>query len=399
MPYFAWKGVDLAGNMHTGKLFARSVYDVDQFLFAKREVALLQVQEVSPWWLSGSIPLAHKVHFFRHLATLLHAGILLPEALNILSEQTEHERLQEVLCGLSFDVHEGLPLNVAFQKYPSVFTRLMVQLLDVGHQAGTLGGVLKALGDHAESLADFKKKMRAAALMPVITLLVFCCITLIIFMVVIPQFKTVFASMGKALPPLTAAMVNISEGVQNPLFWGVGGAVVLGVTALSRMPKTVAMQTKIDGLVLRLPCVGALVIHSSLVYFLQALALLLKSGMHVVPALGIAKQAVGNSVLQGYLTQVEQDVNAGYQLSTALQRVPGNIFGQDCQALIHVGENAACMSTMLEKSADLQRAKVDASLKFLTMVFQPLLMVILGLLITFLVFAVYLPVIQLGDIV
>jgi len=397
MPYFKWVGVNLAGATRKGKTFAQSQQDLDAMLF-KRDVALLRCNPCRPSLFLKPINLKQKIHFFRQLSILLHSGILLPEALTLINEQLDHPRLQEVAHNVANDVSSGLLLSDSLKKFPDLFSPVMVQMVHVGTEAGILAESLLMLSDYLESQHEFRKKMRAAILMPALTLLFFFIIALLIFIVIIPRFTMLFSAANQQLPPLTRKLMAISKFMHS--WYALMALMVMGIMAFIARAYARSSDGRwyLDALALRLPITADVVRYSSLMYLLRSLAMLLKGGMPLVPAISIAKNSVTNEVLRHHLMYLEREVDAGSSLSQAMAQHPEQLFEQELLSIVKVGEESGQLASMLEQVATSYQGRVDRLLVTVTTLIQPMLMIILGLLVTILIFAVYLPVFNLSNI-
>jgi len=398
MAYFKWRGIDLTGTIRSGKTFARSENDLNSMLI-DREIAMLLCFPARPWLHTRPITLAVKIHFFRQLAVLLQAGVLLPEALDILGDLISNMRLREVICSIVADVQEGLPLSEALKRYPNIFDSLMVRMVRIGQEAGALGHALDQLGDYLATTQSFRKKLKSAALLPLLTLSFFVIVAVVIFTVIIPRFADIFMSMKKELPYVTKLVINMSALLRSRAILILVAALVLLVVVLRQCAKSVRGKMIIDKIVLHLPWFGDLVKNSSLVYFLHSVSLLIGSGVQLLKAMNVSNKSIKNSVLRFHVAQLEKEVAAGNSLSQSIKRMPGSLLEQDLVAMVKVGEESGSLGLMLKKAAIIYQGKVDRSIAFFTTIFQPLLMIILGLLITLLIFAIYLPIFNLSDIV
>ena len=398
MPHFQWSGVDILGNTRRGRQFARSKKELDAVLF-KRQIALLKSKPTRTFSLFSPILLQHNIQTFRQLAELVGSGVLLPEALTIVAGQTEQPKLASVLHTVAVAVHEGKTFAHALAQYPHIFDRLTIQMVHVGHESGNVAIALSALADYLDRTQTFQKKVRAAALMPAITFGFFVVISLVIFIVVMPKFAAVFSSLKSELPPLTKTMMRISDFLHSSraLVWA--GLLAMGLFALKKYRTTKQGSVLFDTIFLRLPYIGMLTVQTSLAYFLHALSMVLTGGMQAVPALDTARHTVRNSVLRKQLGELVHDVAAGSSLSEAMLQDPGQLFGADVVSLIKVGEASGDLAALVKKASGLYQERVDRSLSFVTTMVQPLLMIILGLLITLLIFAVYLPIFNLSQVI
>jgi len=398
MAYFKWRGIDLTGTVRSGKTFARSENDLNSQLI-DREIAMLLCFPARPWLYTRSINLSVKINFFSQLSVLLQAGVLLPEALNILGDLISNVRLREVICSILADVQEGLPLSEALKKHPDIFDSLMVRMVRIGQESGTLGRAIQQLGDYLATTQSFRKKLKSAALLPLMTFAFFGIVVSVVFTVIIPRFADIFMSMNKDLPYVTTLVINMSALFRGRtiLIFIIG--LMFLIIMLRQCAKSARGKIIIDKIILRIPLFGDLVKNSSLVYFLHSVSLLIDSGVQLLKAMHISNKSIKNSVIRFHVAQLEKEVAAGNSLSQSINRMPGSLLGKDLVAMVKVGEESGALGFMLKKAAIIYQGKVDRSIAFFTTIFQPLLMVILGLLITLLVFAIYLPVFSLSDIV
>lgn len=395
MPQYTWSGVDITGRMHTGKLYARSAQELDKLLF-KQEIALLQAKPIFSLF-NKTVAIQHKIEFFRQLSQLLNSGVLLPDALVVVGSQTYHPGFQDIIAHIAQDVQEGNSFSWAMAKHPGIFDNLMVNMMQAGQESGNIVQALIMLADYLQEASDFNKKLTSALAMPVITFIFFCVIAALIFMVVMPQFVTMFGSINQ-LPTITIVMINISNFVRS---W----RAVLALVAVASLMVAARIYVKTtgqyvwDALVLRLPVVGTIIRQSSLSYFLHAVAMLLAGGVQLLPAIKIAKGTVSNRALKKHITFIEQDIEAGRSLSQAMLYDSGQIFDAHVMAVMRVGEESGQLVPLLNRAAQSYQVAVQRSIMFMTMLINPLLMIILGLFVALLIFAVYVPIFNMSNVV
>lgn len=399
MPYFSWRGVDLSGRVHKGTTFARSVPELDARLFAQK-IALMQAWQRRRWRFAGSgVDLPRKIDFFQHLAQLLQAGILLPDALAIVGDQQSHGRFQETIYAVAQQVGHGHSLSHALNGNQQYFDPFMVEIVAVGQESGSLALALQALADYLQAQDAFYKRLRAAVLLPMITFGFFLCVLGVILFAIIPQFATVFSSLGKETPAATRTLLAISSWVSG---WRMGAlffALVLGAFLVHRAGKTRSGREFFDVFWLKMPFVGRIIRQRASAHFLHALSLLLDGGVPLVPALAIAKGVVRNSVLARCLETLVAEVSAGNSFSEALVIIQEPLFGPEVISLAAVGLETGRLSFFLARAAQILQAAVYRSIAFVATIIQPLLIVVLGLLIALLIISVYMPVLNLANIV
>lgn len=397
MPYFQWQGITLHGTIKKGKQGARSATDLSEQLF-KRDIALLSSKQIA-------YPRLNRItkkliyDFFYQLSTLLQSGILLPQALALLAYRTKNPQFQDILFALVDDVHQGNSLYDALKRYPVYFDPLILNMVRVGQEIGSLDQTLIIIINHQKMIDNFQKQLRSAAIMPCITLLFFCASAATIFLIILPRFASLFASMHQQLPPLTRKLLAVSDFLQSVyalIFFACAGVLIGCCSIYVRSAR--GKQHK-DYYLLKVPVVGNLIEQQNMVQWLRSLALLLKGGMQLVPALHIAQHALKNRELKRSCGQLIQQVEAGNALSAAMAYQENLFFNDELIALLFVGEESNTLDTMLSQAAALYESQMQRTLTFITLLLQPLLLIIIGLLITALIFAVYVPIFSMATII
>jgi type II secretory pathway component PulF len=395
MPYFYWQGVDLQGRDCKGMACAQSLSELDEHLF-KRDIALIKHTQTSlPFWKSiGSSKSA--LPLVQQLAFLLSAGVLLPKALRIVTQQAPLV-LQEVMSGITYDVEQGVPLYQAMQKH-SLFDVFVVTMARVGVESGALPVALHLAADYLEQRQEVAKKLRASAMVPILTALIFVVVVLVIFTVMVPRFADLYKSAQQQLPTITRMVVSASNFVCTlSMLWVLSG-IVLCIVSLAAYFRTADGKIIFDKIMLQLPLVSEINRWRAESHFFGATALLTKGGMSLVPALTMAQQTVANSHMRKALSLVVADVESGCSLSQALGQQNNVLVGQDVIALIRVGEESGQLPVMLTKVASAYQSSINERLSMLTTLFQPILVIVLGIFIVLVIVAAYLPIFNLSNI-
>lgn len=391
MPYFRWKGIDLQGTIRAGRACAASVQDLDAQLMHD-DIALIKSRQLSTGWLARPVSMEVKIQFFKSLATLLEAGVMMPEALVLVAHQVRHIGFHELLYSLKRDVESGILLSDAMAKHRHFFNPLMIEMVGIGYETGSLVTSLQRLVSYLETMQEFKKKIRMALIMPLITFLFFTFIASILIIYVVPQFESFFIALKQPLPASTYMVLRISNGIRA---YGLYVVSVMGVAItvfilLYRM--NMQMRALVDRCILSIPFFGALILKRMCAQISQALALLLEGGVTVVHAFSIITSLVDNAALRDVLIHVKQDVEAGMQVSEALIRHGKGYLGSDAIALVRVGETSATLAPMFAAAARRYQASVTYTLQRLLNIMQPLVIILLGLLITGLIMTIYVPI-------
>jgi len=394
MPYYRWRGINLTASYCSGQLFAQNEQELERLLLSK-DIALTQIKR-SRLQLPTPISSTDMIDFFKQLTVLLQSGILLPQALTIVAEQTAHMRLQKVFFEIAVAVHKGIQLSEALQQ-SSYFSMVMVHMMQVGERSGCVASAMEALVVHLEMAQNFKKKIRAAAMMPTITLIAFLLIAVGMIVGIVPRFAQLFNSMGKQLPEITQYLIRVSDFLQTPILWAGIATFVTALIVISYLLKKRLKPYK-DAIVLRVPIVQRIVQDSALLYWLHALNMLLKSKVPLVPALQVVNPLVTNESLRESLSSIADAVAGGIPLRFAMVSVVNQPFSPDVLALIQVGQESGKLDLMVGRAAQVYHKKVEGVLRLCTIVIQPLLLICMGLLVAFLVFALYMPIFNLAQI-
>lgn len=394
MPYFKWRGINISGTDCKGELFAPSDKELDMLLF-ERGIALLDCKHkplYRSWYPINRLLVAQ---FFEQLGLLLHAGIRLPVALTIVAQQHANPRLQEIAFDCAIAVEQGKLLHTALEKNGGVFDVITVNSIRVAQEAGQLTAACTLLQEYIYMQHHFYTQLRSALFMPAITALFLCIVTLGIFGIMIPQFSSILHTLGQEAPPLTQAMISISKMVRSRAVLFIIPLCALVLFFIVRIMRTPPIKKRIDPLLLRLPLVKEVVISRLLVQLCQSLSLLLQAGIPLTSALHLVSESGGNTAFAHVIQQVHEQVNAGTFLHHALREYP-HIFPSQMVAMIGVAQESGSLPHMLDMVAQHSQKKVDKALQRLTVLMQPLLMVILGILVALLIIAIYTPIMQIA---
>lgn len=396
MPYFSWTGVNIIGDWHKGKRFAKSTDHLDTLLF-RQGIALIKNRPVRGQFLQRSIKRADLSMFFEQLSVLINAGILVPQALALVGDQLGNPRLQELVHMLADAVQEGKSLSDAMAQHKNIFDSMAIQHIKIGEESGDLSTALQSLCASLEMTQTFYGQVRSALVMPMVGVSFFVVITGIIFVVIIPQFADLFVATRQDMPWLTRTIVSIST-----YFTGRCGIAFLGISALCALmirayTKTAVGKTQCNALCVRVPFIGRIIRTRSLGLFFQSMSMLLAGGMRIVPALHVVRVALGSSSFTDHIQLLEQAVDSGSSLSQAMAQSADDIFAPHVIAMVAVGEETGQLVPLLDKVAHNYHNEVKKQLTLCTVLLQPLLLLVLGSMVVLLVFAVYGPIINLAS--
>ncbi len=405
MAVYTYLARSITGKMSRGRLEARDEADAKIKLRARQLMPVkldIDTQKKGGSELENFINgfLAPKIKskelqiFTRQFATLINSGIPISDAIRILSEGSINAVLKEALIQIRASIEVGKRLSESMQQHPKVFDRLYCNLIRAGEEAGILDTILTRLSSYIEKNEKIKNQVKGALIMPsVITGVAVIVVSGIIFFI-IPKFQEFYSGSGKPLPALTQMIVNLSKFMRgNWVLIIVGG--FLSVVALMSYLNTTEGQKKFDEIIINAPLFGDMVQKASVARMSRTLSTLLSSGIGLIEAIDIAARTSGNSVIERALIACKESVTNGkpFHQPLARQKEIPHMVAQ----MVAIGEQSGAMDTMLSKIADFYEDEVENSVKAMTSLIEPLLMVVLGGVIAVIMVAMYLPIFGLSD--
>ncbi len=329
--------------------------------------------------------------FTRQLADLLEAGLPLMRALDVLWEQTENRRLQEVLASLASQVREGKSFSEALALYPKIFSNLYVNMVKSGEVGGMLSEVLARLADFGEKEEELRTKVRAALAYPILILFVGMATVAVLLIFVVPKLVSLFHDVGQILPLPTRILVEVSQGLVH-YWWVILSMIVLNVFLLRRGRLSKGVRLAIDGVKLRLPVWGSLIKKVEIASFARSLATLLSHGVPILQAMQVVVQATENELLRGEFERIGEQLKGGTTLSQEIRR--GRMFPALVTNMVAVGEEAGNLERSLFKIADTYEREADQAMKLMTSLVEPIMILVMGSIVGFIVIAMLMPIFQ-----
>ncbi len=327
----------------------------------------------------------------RQLADLLESGIPLLRALDILREQTESRRLQEVLASLASRVREGKSFSEALALYPKIFSNLYVNMVKSGEVGGVLSEVLARLADFGERAEELRAKLRAALAYPILILFVGMATVAVLLIFVVPKLVSLFQDVGQILPLPTRILVEVSQGLVH-YWWVILSMVALSAFLLKRGRLSHGVRLAIDGLKLRLPVWGSLIKKVEIASFARSLATLLSHGVPILQAMQVVVQATENELLRGEFKRIGEQLKGGTTLSQEIRR--GRMFPALVTNMVAVGEEAGNLDRSLFKIADTYEREADRAMKLMTSLVEPVMILVMGSIVGFIVISMLMPIFQ-----
>lgn len=332
----------------------------------------------------------------RQLATLVRSALPVEEALQAVARQTEKSRIKAILLAVRAKVTEGHSLASGLQSFPRIFPELFRATVAAGEQSGHLDAVLERLADYTERRQVLRQKMGLALFYPILLTVMAILITGALLAFVVPEVVQVFADIGQQLPPLTRALIAVSEFLQA--YGLLMLVIVIGLTLLwFWLLRREPFRLFAHQLLLRMPLVAKLVRGSNAARFSRTFSILMGSGVPVLEALRISAQVLANLPMRKAVLQVADRVREGSSIHTALERT-----GHFPPMVIHLiasGEASGNLEEMLERAAANQERELETLTAALLGLFEPLLILLMGGLVLLIVVAILLPVFDLNQLV
>lgn len=330
-----------------------------------------------------------RIIFTRQLSTLIGAGLPLVQSLRTVRGQVPSKPLQTIIDAVITNVEGGSTLSNAFSAHPKVFNQVYVSLIAAGESSGTLDETLERLANQQEKDAAIASKIRGAMIYPMIVMAVVLGVLVFMLTTVLPQVGSLYKDLGKTLPFLTQALLAISNFVVS--FWWLVIIMLGGAGyAIYNYTKTTAGRRELDALKLRLPVFGKLFMKVYMARYSRTLGTLVQSGLPLLEALDITKDAVNNSLVADTIDDSIKQVRGGKALSTSIEGK--KTFLPLVPQMIKIGEQSGTIDQMLDRLATFYETEVDDEVKNLSTTLEPVMMVVLGLTVGLIVLAVLLPV-------
>jgi type IV pilus assembly protein PilC len=342
---------------------------------------------------TGAVGAKELAIFTRQLATLLRAGLPLLRGLEVLARQERNQVLRRMTEALAEAIKSGGTLSEALAQHPHAFDRLYINMIKAGEAGGMLDVVLDRLARFQEKSLQLKGKITTAMVYPLIVVAVAGFILAGLLVFVVPKFNQIFADLlkGAPLPPLTQAVLTVSDAVKNHYLVALGVIVALGLL-LRVFRRTPGGARLLDTWTMKLPLFGELFLKAIIARFGRTLGTLLSSGVPILPALLITRDTCGNSRVADAITEVHDRVKEGAPVARPLEAT--QVFPPMVTSMIEVGEHTGQLPEMLGKVADLYEDEVDNAVAGLSALIEPLLILLLALIVGTIVIALFLPIIR-----
>jgi type IV pilus assembly protein PilC len=393
MSTYVFKAIDLTGGKARGEVEADSKQAVSDQL-KQRGLIVLDIAdkhsskniEIA---LFKSVKPTELAIFARQLSTMISSGMSILRAMYVLEEQTESKYLKETIVAVRKDVEAGLSLSDAMARHPKVFNPLFIAMTQAGETGGVLEDSLVRVADQLQKDAALRRQVKSAMIYPalVATFAIGVMMALVAFLV--PVFEGVFKEFGGGLPALTQVSVDMSK-VVTQYWWAMFLVTAVVIVSFVKWKKTTWGRKQWDHFRLRVPMkIGTIVQQVAVARWSRTLASLTHAGVPLLQALEITGRTGGNAAVQESMEGVIASVKRGGTIAAPLAQAP--IFPSMVTHMVGVGEETGALDEMLDRIAEFYEEQVEAAVKALMSILEPILIIVIGAMVGFIVISMYLP--------
>ncbi|MFW6086518.1 MAG: type II secretion system F family protein [Myxococcota bacterium] len=397
MSEWVWEARSAAGELRKGTMEAENADLVQSRLRSQKLNPVKVKKKPREINIQFGSPVSERdlVVFTRQFATMIDAGLPLVQCLEILSSQGENKAFRDILRDVKGHVEQGATFSDSLARHPKVFDSLFVNLVAAGEMGGILDTILQRLATYIEKRSKLKRQVRSAMVYPTGVLVVAIGVVTLMMAWVIPSFQEMFKDFGgeDQLPGLTKLVISISEGFLTMGPYLFLGAIVAGA-GLTYSYRTKGGKRFWHRLMLTTPIMGPVMRKIAVARFTRTLGTLLSSGVPILDAMSIVGRSAGNVVVEQAITDTSDKVREGRTMAEPLMET--GVFPPMVVQMIGVGEQTGALDTMLNKIADFYEDEVDAAVAGLTSLLEPLMMVVIGGIVGFILIAMYMPIFEIA---
>lgn len=393
---FLYRAKDLSGTEHEGSIQSSDEHTA-ALILRKKKLIVISLRPKHPPGLGFLNRILNRVSYSdlviitRQLSTMISAGLTLSEAIDVLEEQQSNKTLKKALAEISQDIKGGLTLAQALGRYPNIFPKLYINLIKSGEASGKLDQVLKQMADGLEKDREFRSRIKGALIYPAVVLTMMVVVIIIMMIFVIPKLINLYKQSTIELPLPTKILIALSNLFVG--FWWLMIIIsVVAVVLIRRWNKTEEGNLFFGNLSLRIPLISKIVINITLTNFNRTFGLLTSAGIPLLESIGIVENLTDNPVFRQDLKDAYNGVEKGLPLSALFTNKP---FPKIVPQMIRVGEETGKLDEIFFKLADYFESESDHILKNLAVTIEPVVLIILGIGVAFLVISIILPIYKL----
>ncbi|HKV28794.1 MAG TPA: type II secretion system F family protein [Candidatus Acidoferrales bacterium] len=392
MPVFTYTGVNRGGATVTGERTATNKTEL-QSLLRREQINVSKVSEKGKEFafptFGGGVKAKELAIFTRQFSVMIDAGLPLVQCLEILANQQENKTFQKILTGVRASVEGGATLSSSMKQYEKVFDPLYHNMVEAGETGGILDTILQRLSTYIEQNVKLTRAVKSALIYPISVLGIAAAVIVLLLWKVVPIFVTLFAGLGADLPLPTRIVIGLSRFIGSWFGFLILVAFVGTAIGLKVWYGTSQGRYAIDAALLKFPILGMILRKIAVARFTRTLGTLISSGVPILEGLDITARTSGNAIVERAIQKTRKAVEAGRSLVDPLKET--DVFPGMVTQMIAVGEQTGAMDTMLQKIADFYEAEVDAAVKDLLTLLEPVMIVFLGVVVGGVVISMYLP--------
>jgi type IV pilus assembly protein PilC len=392
MPNYIWLGIDHTGKKTTGINYANNYEQLKIYLIKQNILVLRAIIEKN-----NKIKPKYLAVFIEQLAILINANVSLIDSLNIIAQDEKNKILKNFILLCKNSISSGKSLSQTLSQYYSDNNKILCNLINVGEQSGTLDIVLNELADYFIKSNLQKQKIMRALLYPSVILISMIIVIAILLLFVIPQFKTMYDSLGAQLPIYTQFIINCGIFLQNNYIYTLSCVFCLIISIKFFLWYSINFRRYIADIILRLPIIGKIFIYNIIAQLTKTIGLSFKSGIPLLEAINLSIGVINHWRYQLAMQNIANSITNGEAFSNSLEKQ--KIFPQKVIQLVALGEETGTLDKMLEKVASIYNNKLNNIIDNLNNLLEPIIMLVLGVLVGGLVIGMYLPIFRLGMII
>lgn len=346
--------------------------------------------------LAGRIKLRDITIFTRQLSSLIKSGVPILGALNIISEQSDNPNFKNALRGIHDDIKDGKPFSAALSNYPGVFSQFYIAMIRTGEDSGTLQEVLLRIADYRQQQEEILSKLRTALAYPILMAVVGVATVVFMLTYVMPRLIQIFVSLEQALPLPTRILITVSNRLRQDWLWIVL-IIAAALLVVRHQSNSESFKLPLSRFKLHLPGFGDFFLKTELARFCRSLELLIRSGLPILKAINVSVPIVRNEVIKRQLLCSYKDLEQGGSFGRSLKK--SRLFPAFMSNLIIVGEESGRLDEALAEVARTYEKDIDDGIKVMTSLLEPMMILIMGLLVGFIVVSMLLPIFQIDVMV
>ncbi len=393
MACYSWQGITLQGKLVTGTSIAPTLADLDRLLL-DQEIALLHSRSIVVRK-AKNLTLQELGQWTKQMSELTGAGLRIDQAITILAMHINDKNKLWFLDSLLMQVQQGATLQDALARHIKIIDPMMISFITMGHESGNMAAGLRHMSDYIEQKNASLNSIKSIALTPLITFSFFIMVCLAIFIFLVPMFGSLFTSLNQPVPTVTNILLGISDYLRS-FKWIIPAAITAIGMLLLYIGAKKFYAPQLDKKIIRVPVIGWIIKNQKISHIWLSVGLLLQKGVTQLQALKLCKSVEGNKYLGAQLDTIVDLVEQGTRLSVAIQSTH-EFNNATAVGLLQVGEESGQLGSMALQVSSMYRQAGVQSMNTVTKLIGPALMLVMGILVTFLAVSVYIPLLNVAQ--